>query len=144
MEKGGTIPVPSKTRKFGLSIMYTLSIIFLAISLSASAPISVKLSEKDVGRTVKMGVGDVLEITLKGNPTTGYTWGVASPDNGILEQVGEPEFEPGGKSRGSGGNIILRFAATGVGEVLLQLIYHRPFEKHKLPIKTFEVNITVK
>jgi len=55
--------------------MYTLPIIFLAVSLSVSAPVSVKLSEKDLGTTVKMNVGDVFEVVLKGNPTTGYIWG---------------------------------------------------------------------
>ena len=124
--------------------MYTLPVIFLAVSFSASAPISVKLSEKDVGRTVEMSVGDVLEIVLKGNPTTGYIWGVASPDKRILKQVGEPEFEPDRKARGSGGNIILRFEAAKAGKTSLQLIYHRPFEKNKPPIKTFEVRVTVK
>lgn len=124
--------------------MYTLSIIFLAISFSASAPVSVKLSEKDLGQTVKMSVGDVLEIALKGNPTTGYIWGVASPDKRILKQVGETKFEPDRKARGSGGNIILRFEAAMAGEISLKLMYHRPFEKNKPPIKTFEVKVIVK
>ena len=124
--------------------MYTLPIIFLAVSLSVSAPVSVKLSEKDLGTTVKMNVGDVFEVVLKGNPTTGYIWGVASPDKGILKQIGETKFEPDRNARGSGGNIILRFEAAKVGKISLRLIYHRPFEKNRPPIKTFEVKVTVK
>ena len=124
--------------------MYTLPIIFLAVSFSASAPVSVKYSEKALSQTVKMGVGDVLEVVLKGNPTTGYIWGVASPDTGILKQVGETEFKPDRKAQSSGGNIILRFKAAKVGKMSLKLIYHRPFEKNKRPIKTFEVKVIVK
>jgi len=124
--------------------MYTLPIIFLAVSLSVSAPVSVKLREKDLGTTVKMSVGDVFEVVLKGNPTTGYIWGVASPDKGILKQIGETKFEPDRNARGSGGNIILRFEAAKAGRISLRLIYHRPFEKNRPPIKTFEVKVTVK
>jgi len=124
--------------------MYTLPIIFLAVSLSVSAPVSVKLREKDLGTTVKMSVGDVFEVVLKGNPTTGYIWCVASPDKGILKQIGETKFEPDRNARGSGGNITLRFEAAKVGKISLRLIYHRPFEKNRPPIKTFEVKVTVK
>jgi len=124
--------------------MYTIPIIFLAVLFCATSPVSVKLSEKDLGRTVEMSVGDVLEVILKGNPTTGYIWDVASPDKGMLKQVGEAEFEPDRKARGSGGNILLRFEAVKVGKTMLKLIYRRPFEKNKRPTKTFEVKVTVK
>jgi len=124
--------------------MYTLPIIFLAVSFSASAAVSVKLGEKDLGQTVEITVGDVLEVSLKGNPTTGYIWDVASPDKEILKQVGETKFKPDRKARGSGGNMILRFEAARVGKTSLKLIYHRPFEKDKPPVKTFEVKVIVK
>ena len=124
--------------------MYALPIIFLVVSFSSTAPASVKLCEKDTGQTVEMSVGDVLEVALKGNPTMGYTWSAAFPDKGILKQVGETKFEPDRKTRGSGGNIILSFEAAKVGKISLKLIYHRPFEKNKPPIKTFEVKVIIR
>jgi inhibitor of cysteine peptidase len=124
--------------------MSTLPIIFLAVLFGASVPTSVKVTEKDLGRTVVMKVGDVLEVVLKGNPTTGYIWDVASPDRGILKKLGEIEFKPDRPARGAGGNMILRFETAKAGEALLNLIYHRPFEKNKPPIRTFEVTIIVK
>ena len=129
--------------KPGLSAMNTLPVIFLAVSIVVSAPPSVKLSGKDLGQTVEMAVGGVLEIILEGNPTTGYVWAVASVDEKILKQVGKTEFTPAGKARGSGGRIVMRFEAEKVGKTSLNLIYHRPFEKNKPPIKTFEVKIIV-
>lgn len=119
-------------------------ITLLAVSLGHSAPVSVQLSEKDIGRTVEIGVGDILEVVLKGNPSTGYIWDMVSPDKGILKQVGETEFEPDRKGRGSDGKIIMRFEAAKEGKTSLKLIYHRPFEKNGPPIKTFEVKLTVK
>ena len=103
-----------------------------------------QLSEKDLGRTVEIGVGDILEVVLRGNPTTGYIWDVASPDKGILKQVGETEFRPDRKARGSNGNIVLRFEAARIGKTSLKLIYHRPFEKNRPQMKTFEVSVKVK
>ena len=126
--------------------MYTLPFIItlLAVSLGHSAPVPVQLSEKDHGRTVEIGVGDILEIVLRGNPTTGYIWDMVSPDKGILKQVGETEFEPDRKARGSDGKIMMCFEAAEPGKTSLKLIYHRPFEKNRAPIKTFEVRVTVK
>lgn len=128
--------------------MYALPFIItlLAVSLGHPVPVSVQLSEEDLGRTVEIGVGDILEVVLKGNPTTGYIWDVVSPDKahkGILKQVGETEFEPDSKARGSGGKIMMRFEAAEAGKTSLKLIYHRPFEKNRTPIKTFEVRVTV-
>ncbi|MCF8142608.1 MAG: protease inhibitor I42 family protein [Deltaproteobacteria bacterium] len=124
--------------------MYKLSLIFLIVSFSASAPVSVKLAEKDLGRTVELGIGETLEVELRGNPTTGYVWDIASLDMKILKQIGETEFTPDRKGRGVGGKVIMRFKAQGAGETLLKLIYHRRFEKERPPTKTFEATIIVK
>ncbi|MBL7225436.1 MAG: protease inhibitor I42 family protein [Desulfobacteraceae bacterium] len=126
--------------------MYPLPFIItlLAVSLGHPVPVSVQLSEEDLGRTVEIGVGDILEVVLKGNPTTGYIWDVVSPDKGILKQVGKTKFKPDTKARGSGGKLIMRFEAAKEGKTSLKLIYHRPFEKDRPPIRTFEVRVTVK
>jgi len=126
--------------------MYALPFIItlIAVSLGHPVPVSVQLSDRDLGRTVEIGVGHILEVVLKGNPTTGYIWDVVSPDKGILKQVGETEFKPDRKARGSGGRIMIRFEAAKIGETSLKLIYHRPFEKNRPPIKTFEVRVIVK
>ena len=96
--------------------MYSLPIILLAVSMGVSAPAPIKLTEKDSGHTVEISAGSVMEIFLKGNPTTGYTWVVASVDESILTQIGEAEFKAERKARGSGGTITLRFRAEGVGK----------------------------
>ena len=126
--------------------MHTLPFIItlLAVSLGNPVPISLQLSEEDLGRTVEIGVGGILEVVLKGNPTTGYIWDVVSPDKGILKQVGKTKFKPDTKARGSGGKLIMRFEAAKEGKTSLKLIYHRPFEKDRPPIRTFEVRVTVK
>ena len=123
--------------------MYTLPIIFLAVSVGVSALPPLRLTEKDSGHSLEISAGSVMEIMLQGNPTTGYTWTVASVDEKVLMQMGEATFKADRKARGSGGTITMRFEAVRVGKTCLRLIYHRPFEKNNPPIKTFEVDVKV-
>ena len=103
-----------------------------------------QLSEADNGHSIELRAGDQLEITLPGNPTTGFQWQVSVGNSAILQPLGEPEFKPSNNAIGSGGKISLRFAAVGSGQMELKLIYHRPFEKDVPPAQTFAVNITVR
>ena len=123
--------------------MNSLTILLLAASMGFSAPPTERLTEKDCGQTVKMLVGSIFEVVLEGNPTTGYVWSVASVDAKILQPVGEAAFKPDTMARGSGGMVMMRFKAVGRGKTSLKLIYHRPFEKNKPPVKTFELTIEV-
>ena len=116
-----------------------------ACGARSSPVVSTKqLTEADAGRSIELRVGDKLEITLPGNPTTGFQWEVSVGDITILQPSGEPKFEPSNSAVGSGGKITLRFEAVGTGQTGLKLIYHRPFEKDVPSAQTFEVTVTVK
>ncbi len=130
-------------RSSALSIP-TVAIILLSAACNPSVRMPRTLSEKDTSSTVKMYVGETLEVVLKGNPSTGYRWEVGSVNKAIVRQVGKTEFKPNRKARGSGGMIIMRFKAITVGQTSLKLIFHRPFEKNTPPMKTFEVTVVVK
>lgn len=104
----------------------------------------IRLSQKDAGSTIEMKVGDRLEATLAGNPTTGYQWTVDAVDSAILKQSGEPVFESDSKALGAGGQMTFRFEAVAAGQTTLRLIYHRPFEVGVPPTDTFEVTVVVK
>lgn len=116
-----------------------------ACGAEPSPVISTKhLTEADAGRSIELRVGDKLEVTLPGNPTTGFQWEVSVGDTAILRPSGEPEFEPSSSAVGSGGKITMHFEAVGTGQMRLTLIYHRPFEKDVPPAQTFEVTVTVR
>ena len=134
--------------------MFRLSITLIVLSFIGFVPpfslcsskeqIPVQLTEKDTCRMVEINAGDTLEISLRGNPSTGYTWEVDIFDRDVLKQVGKIEFKAHRKARGAGGNFTLRFEATSPGKTLLRLIYRRPFEKDIPPVNTFEATILVK
>jgi len=102
-----------------------------------------QLTGMDSGKTIKIRLGTVINISLEGNPTTGYIWETASRTAPVLTQVNPPAFKPGSKLIGAGGIITFQFRADKKGNIKLTIVYHRPWEKNKAPIKTFQLNITV-
>ena len=111
---------------------------------AGGAPKDVKLTEKEAGKSVEVANGGTLEITLEGNPTTGYTWEVDAVDEKILKLEGEPDFDAASDAVGAGGMMTLKFNAESAGETDLKLVYHRPWEEDEAPAETFEVSVTVK
>jgi len=121
--------------------------LIVVLSMSAcdkSGGASVTLRETDTGRTIELKRGDTLIVELEGNPTTGFTWEVASVDASILKQEGDYEFEadkPG--VPGSGGTFTFTFGAEGAGQTELQMVYHQAWDEETPPSKTFEVTVMV-
>jgi hypothetical protein len=76
-------------------------------SRGAGQPATVNASEANANSKVSLHVGDRLVVTLDGNPTTGYTWEVASSDAAILKPIGEAQFTPATSAVGSGGKVTL-------------------------------------
>lgn len=109
-----------------------------------SMPQEVRLSEEDMGRTIELGIGQRLSISLSGNPTTGYIWEpreeIMLRAEGILRQV-EVEFKPESDLLGAPGEMILSFEAVGLGSISLELVYWRPWEKEL--VKTYFVKVEV-
>ncbi len=121
----------------------------LAVTLTTSAcgpstPKTVSLAEKDASSTVELRPGDMLEVVLAGNPTTGYSWAVQAVDKDILKQMGEPAYKADSNLIGSGGQFTFRFEAVAAGQTALKLFYQRPWEKDTPPIQTFVVAVIVK
>lgn len=121
-----------------------LAILLAACSTAMAAPRVIALTGADAGRTVAAKRGDRLEVSLAGNPTTGYQWEAAADSSAWLKQVGQPEFKADSSLLGAGGVVTLRFEATQAGEAALKLIYHRSFEKDTPPLNTFSVTVTIK
>jgi inhibitor of cysteine peptidase len=114
---------------------------------SIALPNEVKLGKADVGKTFDLAKGGALEITLEGNPTTGYLWSLLSGNDAVLKPVGDYTFKqdaaPAGMV-GVGGKFTFKFQAVGAGAAQLKFGYLRPWEKNMPPVESFNVNINVK
>ena len=113
----------------------------------ASGEQTLVLGAKDDGDRVQLVSGQVLEVTLESNPTTGYSWEVSEVDGTVLSQVGEVEFREDAKESedmvGVGGTETFRFSSAA-GKTTLTLVYHRPWEKDVEPLETFTVEVEVR
>jgi len=118
-------------------------ILVVGIIMSGCTPADLKLDIADSGRSVSLAKGGELTITLEANPTTGYIWQTVETDDTLLQAVGEPSFQASSSALGAGGLQTFRYRALKRGKTLLKMVYHRPWEKDKEPIKTFTVRVSV-
>ena len=126
----------------------------LALIAIALMPLSSAL-----GREVAVGIeadrtqmtlttGDVLEVRLPGNRTTGYLWEMNLPKSGkhpltLVEQgtVGV-EGSDGTPKVGAPGLERFLFKAIHTGKQVLLFRYRRPWEKQP-PARTFELRVRI-
>ena len=131
------------------SLILLVTVLALALSSSALSnsppeqpppPSEVRLGAQDDARQIELGEGQVLVVSLEGNPSTGYIWQVEEEAARILRQVGEIEFEPESNLLGAPGTQTLRFKAVEAGQTTLKLVYRRPWEEVE-PASAFSVQV---
>jgi len=127
-------------------VLIAASIVLMGI-VGCRSGHSLDLDAGSDGGRVEMAVGQTLAVTLDANPSTGYGWQRVLSEDGVLQQVGETQFQegPAGKGLvGAGGQEILRFKAERAGQTTLDLVYLRPWEKDAEPEGTFSVQVVVR
>jgi len=116
------------------------------ISLSLLAGCSSKAVNVDDsmnGQTITVNAGATFEVSLAGNPTTGYNWYAANLDETILSQSGEADFKADSSAIGAGGIITNSFKAEATGTTTLTLEYKRAWETDVEPIQLFTITVVV-
>ena len=96
-------------------------------------------------RSLDMRTGQTLELEVDSNPTTGYSWAVASSRNsGVLRQKRKDKYVPPSTDLvGAGGKQIFYFEALKRGRAVLSFEYRRPWEKDKGPAEKYTVIVDV-
>ena len=100
-------------------------------------------TQKDSGTAFNSSKGSFIEIALKGNPTTGYTWNIAEYDQEILKLEGST-FVRDSDLTGAGGVENFKFSVIGKGKTTLVIQYNRVWEKDVKPIEVFKLTINSK
>jgi inhibitor of cysteine peptidase len=95
------------------------------------------------GREVTLAMGDVMEITLEENPSTGYRWDLKVKPEPACSQV-KNWFKATGGPPGSGGTHHWQFQAVRPGAAEINLEYRRPWEKDTPPRETFKLRVQVR
>jgi inhibitor of cysteine peptidase len=132
-----------------LTPMIILVIATVAVGLTAcgSDPKPLTLTKDADGTSVEIKVGQALEVSLEGNPTTGYSWEVKESGEPTLKPQGEPAYvqaETGATLVGGGGTYTFRYVGAEAGTAMLELIYHRSWEADVAPLEAFTLEVTVR
>ena len=134
-----------KNIQFGILLILFLSFVLASCAQPEPKPskeVSIAWSEIDQG--VGLEVGDILEVVLPANLSTGYLWEIGFYNQSVLKPYGEPEFFSTSTNLGAEESQKLHFEAIGQGETELVLVYQRSFEEQDVNQKTFQVDVTVK
>jgi inhibitor of cysteine peptidase len=131
----------------GRTTALILALLFVTmgvISCTGQAKENLLVTEEDFDGLLVMEVGDILDVNLEGNPSTGYGWEMVQVAQPVLFQVGEIEFQSSSKLIGSPGRVTLHFEAVAAGEQILELIYRRPWEMDVPHQVVYRIEVQVK
>lgn len=131
--------------RFLIPLILLVSLVAVACGGGGDAgPENVYIADgADNGQTVTMAAGDMLQLMLAENPTTGYTWAIVTNDEAVLAPSGEPAYEVESDAIGAGGTKTFMFQAVAPGTSLLQLVNARPWETAVEPAETFQLTVQV-
>jgi len=105
------------------------------------------IGESDVGSIQTLDVGDLLQIQLMGNASTGYEWVRVEPASlagSALEIVKEGDYQMLGCDLvGGPGEFIFHYRALRPGTVTLAFEHRRPWEAED-PVDSYSVTIWVR
>ena len=99
-----------------------------------------KVDQTSNGGAVELPVGEMLEISLPENRTTGFKWNVKSSGEPICALL-DDRYEPG-RSIGEGGEHRWQFQANQAGSADIELLYRRSWEGKKAARK-FTIHVRV-
>lgn len=102
----------------------------------------IKIDNADNGGKAELRVGDLFEVQLSENPTTGYRWQLNLPVGPVLEVEDNSFAASSAGMVGAGGLHNWRLKALQEGVALLKIENRRSWEPQ--PVGTFEVTIEVK
>jgi|LSQX01.1.fsa_nt_gb beta-N-acetylhexosaminidase len=128
-------------RKMILYLLALLIVLLLPGSGGATAA-QLTINENNSGETLTLYPGDILELTLESNPTTGYSWQGDLDIAGVLNVI-EHGFRSKGVLPGAPGEEYWFLKAAGPGSGSLSLEYKRSWEEGKDPVNRFAAVISV-
>lgn len=132
-------------------LIYVAIACLLALSAceKSVAPVSDVLTAADDGSSVEVNVGDILQIYLSENKTTGHEWETEDINTSLLQYIDE-QFQINPECRGTpgcGGMITIRFKAIKKGLTALRLVYRQTeemgFVEDGPAVDSFEIIIKI-
>jgi inhibitor of cysteine peptidase len=102
------------------------------------------LTQADNGKSVTIGPGETVRISLDENPSTGFRWALEQGNDEILELLTSDYIQGSGPGVGGGGKRVWKFTAKKSGDARLVMKRWRTWEGDKSTVERLEVTIHVK
>ena len=119
-------------------LKYPAVMLFCALMMSY-----VCAKDGTINLTVKNN--SIFSITLRSNPTTGYSWKIAKISPPLTVKNLSSEYLPDNTVlAGSGGQEVWKFKALKCGNTSVTFSYQRPWEKNIPPVEKRQYLIKVK
>ena len=107
-----------------------------------TAPVALTLASAG---TTALQVGEIGQISLDGNPSTGYSWHCTVSDESVLLPVSSASF-PGGEDNtivGAGVLYLMNYKALKAGTAKITCLYYRDWEGTSSAARTLNYYVTV-
>ncbi|MFG0867615.1 protease inhibitor I42 family protein [Pseudomonas sp. FYR_7] len=90
--------------------------------------------------------GQVLNLTLPSNPSTGYRWRVEAAARPVLVSLGPEVYSAPDQEDvvGNEGLSTWRYQADQPGKAALKLVYQQPWATQVAPVQTFDCTVVVR
>ena len=102
---------------------------------------TITVTQSQDGQTVAARSGDLLELKLRENPTTGFRWQVHELNNSIVLE--NAQFISGSSAVGDAGMRVFTFRAVSPGSTPLQMKLLREWEGDNSITAWFRITINI-
>ncbi len=102
------------------------------------------ITDADNGGSVHLKMGDILEVHLHSNPTTGYKWYIHPKSTRLLRLVGQSQTQVREPGVGRPLLQVFRFQAVAIGDGVLLLHYIRVWERQLSYEEQYSVRISIR
>ena len=109
----------------------------------SAAPKMLQIDQRANSTEVTLAVGQILEIALAENPTTGFRWGLKQSGAPACTPTGDSYDPPAASGVGKAGVRRWRFAGAQAGSGSIELIYRRAWERGTPPAQVFRITVKV-
>lgn len=116
--------------------------LFFLLTFFCAANSSIVLNDNDNEKTIKVKKGEIVEIRLNAQLSTGYSWKIKENKN--LIQKGKTEVITERKDLVGGIDIqVFKLLAENIGIGFIEFAYIRPWDSTKKSEKSFKINVII-
>ena len=128
--------------------LLAIAIIIGVTGVAAGGNETVTVNEAYNGKQIEVSVGDIINIELESNPTTGFMWTLAATSaEGVLQKV-DNSYEADESAEpavcGAGGKEIWTFKALAAGETTVSMEYSQNWDGGIKADRSFDLTVVVK